>query len=228
MRKARWGFQGQVVHSAWAIFTKDQAKWAEFPCKFREPNVTLLVLLWMDKILHHFEAIRKPLFVGIYQRIIIPGFLRWCRILSIHSMLDAGKQAEPCTLPQSTRARLQFLAILGLGSSEQELRLYHLYACLELGTHNTCLLILSVTNHAKRRVTYRYFFLVWASIETNPRNPQNWTHPHSQLDLQAPEAKPKKKKVEDCAALMESSRGVGARGVVQKPRVSQSLGPSPL
>ena len=27
----------------------------------------------------------KPLFVGIY-RVIIPGFLKWCRILSIHSM----------------------------------------------------------------------------------------------------------------------------------------------
>ena len=27
----------------------------------------------------------KPLFVGIYRGIIIPGFLRWCRISSIHS-----------------------------------------------------------------------------------------------------------------------------------------------
>ena len=28
----------------------------------------------------------KPLFVGIYKKIIIPRFLRWCRISSIHSM----------------------------------------------------------------------------------------------------------------------------------------------
>ena len=28
----------------------------------------------------------KPLFVGLYRRIILPGSLRWCRILSIHSM----------------------------------------------------------------------------------------------------------------------------------------------
>ena len=28
----------------------------------------------------------KPLFVGIYKGIIIPWFLRWCRIASIHSM----------------------------------------------------------------------------------------------------------------------------------------------
>ena len=30
----------------------------------------------------------KPLFVGIYRAIIIPGFLRWCRISSIHSMME--------------------------------------------------------------------------------------------------------------------------------------------
>ena len=28
----------------------------------------------------------KPLFVGTHREIIILGFLRWCRILSIHSM----------------------------------------------------------------------------------------------------------------------------------------------
>ena len=43
-------------------------------------------ILWMDGILHHLRNHEKPLFVGIYNGIIIPGFLRWCRILSIHSM----------------------------------------------------------------------------------------------------------------------------------------------
>ena len=28
----------------------------------------------------------RPLFIGIYRGIIIPGFLGWCRISSIHSM----------------------------------------------------------------------------------------------------------------------------------------------
>ena len=28
----------------------------------------------------------KPFFVDIYREFIIPGFLRWCRISSIHSM----------------------------------------------------------------------------------------------------------------------------------------------
>ena len=43
----------------------------------------------MDKILHHFE----PLFVGFYRGIIIPGFLTWCRISSIHSSFADGKLA---------------------------------------------------------------------------------------------------------------------------------------
>ena len=41
-------------------------------------------ILWMDEILHHFESWLKPLLVGIYRGIIIPGFVMWCRILSIH------------------------------------------------------------------------------------------------------------------------------------------------
>ena len=39
-------------------------------------------LLWMDEILHHFET----MLVGIYRGIVIPGFLRWCKILSTHSI----------------------------------------------------------------------------------------------------------------------------------------------
>ena len=38
----------------------------------------------MDGIRSHFEIMAQPLFVRIYRRIIIPGILRWCRILSIH------------------------------------------------------------------------------------------------------------------------------------------------
>ena len=34
----------------------------------------------------------KYLFVGIYRGIMVPGFLRWCRILSIHSRGEPNKQ----------------------------------------------------------------------------------------------------------------------------------------
>ena len=40
-------------------------------------------VLWMDETLQHFETMRnheKPLVVGIYSGVIIPGFLRWCEI----------------------------------------------------------------------------------------------------------------------------------------------------
>ena len=41
------------------------------------------VILWMDKILHRFEAMRKPLFVGIYQRInSFQGFLDGAKRIS--------------------------------------------------------------------------------------------------------------------------------------------------
>ena len=50
------------------------------------PEAILTILLWINKILHHFENMGKPLFVGIYRGIFIPGFLRWCRISSIHSV----------------------------------------------------------------------------------------------------------------------------------------------
>ena len=36
--------------------------------------------------MHHFENHGKPLLVGIYRAIILPNFLRWCMISSIHSM----------------------------------------------------------------------------------------------------------------------------------------------
>ena len=32
-----------------------------------------------------------PLFVGIYRGVNIPGFLRWCRIASIHSMTYSSR-----------------------------------------------------------------------------------------------------------------------------------------
>ena len=39
----------------------------------------------MDEILHHLGNHGKPLSVGIYRGIIIPGFLSGCRISSIRS-----------------------------------------------------------------------------------------------------------------------------------------------
>ena len=49
--------------------------------------MSLEVVLWMDTILHYPRHHGKPLFVGIYRDHIILGFLRWCRMSSIHSML---------------------------------------------------------------------------------------------------------------------------------------------
>ena len=43
--------------------------------------------MWMEEILHHFEPWLNPWFVGIYRGIIIPGFVRWCRVLSIDSIM---------------------------------------------------------------------------------------------------------------------------------------------
>ena len=42
----------------------------------------------------HRSLYGKPLLIGIFRGTIIPGFLRWCRILSIHSM----KPSYPYTL----------------------------------------------------------------------------------------------------------------------------------
>ena len=63
-----------------------------------------VLLLWMDEI--HFAPLcnhRKPLFVGIYKGIRIFGFLRWCRISSIHSSilhqgLNRRYPTSPCEL----------------------------------------------------------------------------------------------------------------------------------
>ena len=45
-------------------------------------------LLWMDKIRRYFETMGNHSLFGIYRGAIILGFLRWCRISSIHSMFD--------------------------------------------------------------------------------------------------------------------------------------------
>ena len=39
-------------------------------------------VLWIDEILHNHG---KPAFVGIYRGIIIPRFLRWCELDSVHT-----------------------------------------------------------------------------------------------------------------------------------------------
>ena len=46
-------------------------------------------ILWMDEILHHFETMgNQCLLVFTGTGISIPGFLRWCRISSIHSRIE--------------------------------------------------------------------------------------------------------------------------------------------
>ena len=47
----------------------------------------------------------KPLFVGIHRRIIMPGFLRWCRISSIHSIISRDLQTASCQLASRLRNR---------------------------------------------------------------------------------------------------------------------------
>ena len=49
------------------------------PVHSQHPDSESHSLLWMDTILHNFEAMRKPLFV-IYRSITIPGFRRWCKM----------------------------------------------------------------------------------------------------------------------------------------------------
>ena len=51
----------------------------------------------------------KPFFIGIYRGIIIPGFLRWCRISSIHSIV--GKPAHPTTKPLQIAATCKLTSI---------------------------------------------------------------------------------------------------------------------
>ena len=46
--------------------------------------------LWMDKILHHFETMGNHCLLVFTGNQTIPGLLRWCRILSIHSMATCG------------------------------------------------------------------------------------------------------------------------------------------
>ena len=44
-------------------------------------------ILWMDEILHHFEAMVETIaFVGIYRGIIMPGFLRWSEMDLVHPL----------------------------------------------------------------------------------------------------------------------------------------------
>ena len=43
-------------------------------------------VLWMDEILHHFEAMGNHCLLVFTGNQTIPGLLRWCRILSIHPM----------------------------------------------------------------------------------------------------------------------------------------------
>ena len=54
----------------------------------RGPKRGSLTCGWTKSISHEMKPWLKPLFVGIYRGIIIPGFLGRCRISSIHSRSD--------------------------------------------------------------------------------------------------------------------------------------------
>ena len=49
--------------------------------------VCLQCVVLTKSISHHLRNHGKPLIVGIYREIIIPGLLRWCRISAIKSMM---------------------------------------------------------------------------------------------------------------------------------------------
>ena len=77
----------------------------------------------MDEILHHLRNYGKPLFVGIYRGDIIPGFLRWCRISSIHSRVLRQPAGNPETC-LSGEKRVDFrtkepMYLYGLQASSQ-------------------------------------------------------------------------------------------------------------
>ena len=55
------------------------------PCKYQQEGV----LLWMDEILHHFETMGNhcsSVFTG--ESLFYVGFLGWCRISFIHSLVS--------------------------------------------------------------------------------------------------------------------------------------------
>ena len=48
-------------------------------------------ILWMNEILHHFETIGSHCWFGFFRGIMVLGFLRRCRILSIRSMSSSDR-----------------------------------------------------------------------------------------------------------------------------------------
>ena len=38
----------------------------------------MMVILWMDEILHHLETMGNNCLIVFYREIMVPGFLRWC------------------------------------------------------------------------------------------------------------------------------------------------------
>ena len=85
----------------------------------------VLFLLWMDRI-HHLRNHGKHsllLFTGNHQK---PGFLRWCRISSIHSMGMGQKIKPPGRGPQVlVLGSIGQPVFWGTARSLQRLRIYH-------------------------------------------------------------------------------------------------------
>ena len=56
--------------------------------------------VWMDNILHQVETMGDHCLFSNYRKIIIRGFLRWCRISSTHSITGTGEVCgSPGNLP---------------------------------------------------------------------------------------------------------------------------------
>ena len=59
------------------------------------------VLLWMDKILHHFESMGNHYMLVFTGGIILPGFLGWCEMDFVHPQHEKFTSA-PRSTPGST------------------------------------------------------------------------------------------------------------------------------
>ena len=73
--------------------------------QFKRRGSTLVIfrtgLLWMDKILHHFETMVETIFLGIYMGInSFPGFLGGANWISSHMGLEENPPKAPSQAPR--------------------------------------------------------------------------------------------------------------------------------
>ena len=110
---------------------------------------------------------RKPVFVGIYQRIIIPGFLRWCRISSIHCTRDIPQKSDKALLVEGSTLAAQEEDIFHNGTWRgRGARFYYLfrYPKLELNPEMGHVLILGFIPLEEGEVGLGWVCLAWFGL----------------------------------------------------------------